>query len=173
MAKAKSHCGFRNEKLFCFNCGGSHEIHLPLPVKQMTDTMKAFEKLHRNCLPTWKEPEAPASEGEPRNAAWWLANGEHGLSSKTIYSVITGQNIMGTRYGYAHPCDPDDFRRCYLLLKAVPEWRIKLDRMRSISPVWNSLVDNWDKLTEMLEVAMKSKTGKAPEMYDLMKSIGC
>lgn len=172
MAKAKSHTGFRNEKLFCFNCGGSHDLQLPLPVKQMTDTMKAFDKLHKNCLPVWKEPEPPLGKSEIEKAAWWLRSGETGLSSKTIYSIITGQNVMGT-WGYSHPSDPDDFRRCYLLLKAVPEWCLKLDKMRKVSEVWDRLVDNWDKLSEMLEAAMNSKDGRAPKMYDLMKSLGC
>jgi hypothetical protein len=172
MEKIKSHTGFRNEKLFCFNCGVSHDLGLPQPVKQMTDMMKAFERLHKNCKPVWTEPEPPASESETQKVSWWLKNGEQGLSSKTIYSVITGQNIMGG-WNYHHPSDPDDFRRCYLLLKAIPEWREKLDKMRSVSEVWNKLVDNWDKLTGMLETAMKSKTGKAPRMYEFMKSIGC
>lgn len=171
MSKVKSHTGFRNEKLFCFNCGGSHELQYPLPVNEMTQTIKAFDRLHKNCTPAWKTPEPPLGN-ESQNARWWLANGERGLSSKTIYSVMTGENIMGN-WKYHHPSDPDDFRRCYLLLQAVPEWRPKMDKMRNVSEVWNRLVDNWDKLTGMLEAALQTPDKKAPGMYEFMKSLGC
>jgi hypothetical protein len=69
------------------------------------------------------------------------------------------------------PADPDDFRRCYLLIKAVPQWKERLVELKSLSETWSKLVDNWDKLTEMLEEQMRTR--KANGMYELMNSLGC
>jgi hypothetical protein len=170
MAKVKSNTGFRNGKLFCFNCGASYDMQLPQPVDMAAGIMKTFGKSHRDCKPVWEAPEPNMSQSEKQRAKWWADHGERGMSSEAIYNMLAEKKISNN---ITHPSDPDDFRRCYLLLKAVPEWRIKMDAMREVSPVWNNLVDNWDKLTEMLETALNTKEKKAPEMYELMKSIGC
>lgn len=49
----------------------------------------------------------------------WLANGETGISSKTIHAVLTGMvdntvfNTSPSWFRYDVPHDPSDFRRCY------------------------------------------------------------
>ena len=43
--------------------------------------------------------------------------------------------------------------------------------MKKESEVWRRIVENWDKLCEMLEEQMK--TGKANGMYEFMESLGC
>ena len=90
------------------------------------------------------------------------------VSSETIFSIISGQNIR-PNFDYMAPSDPDDFRRCYLLLKAVPEFKEMLYKMKPISHEWDALVDNWDRLTELLEEQMKTKQSNG--MYDLMQSL--
>lgn len=171
MATKKVTTGIRNGKLFCFNCGESYDLQLPQPVGMASAIMNQFEKSHKNCAKTWIEPVAmPDEKTEQQNADWWLINGERGISSETMFYYLSGRRIGKHE---SHPSDPDDFRRCYLLLKAVPQWKTQLHKLKPVSKVWEGLVDNWDKLTEMLETAMKTKGQQATEMYDLMKSIGC
>ena len=131
---------------------------------------KAFSKSHAACKKTWEEPSPDENATEMQNRNKWIECGEHGVSSKTIYSVLSGVPIMSPNR-YCHPLDPDDFRRCYLLLQFVPSWRQRIGEMASISPTWAALVANWGKLENMLEAAMKKR--KAPEMYEFMKTLGC
>lgn len=171
MAKKKSngHAGFRNGKLFCFNCGQAFDIQLPQPARFAADLMLLFDKHHKHCEKTWKEPEPMMSWDEKTRADFWFNHGEQGTSSQTIYQIMTSKNIHG--FILDHPYDPDDFRRCYGLLKMVPEWKGRIDEMRKVSPVWNRLVDHWDKLTEMFEASLKSKDQDASEMFELMQKI--
>jgi hypothetical protein len=107
----------------------------------------------------------------PAGAIHWLANGEHGISSKTLFSVLSGLNIMAG-WGYCHPLDGDDFRRCYLLIESCPRWKDELPKMMQVSPQWSEVVDNWDKLSDYLRQSQTSME-KATEMYEFMKEIGC
>ena len=178
--KTKGKTGFRNKKLFCFNCGGSYQITYPQPVSMATALMTQFAKDHEDCLPTWKEPtnESEAQgKTELQNAEWWAINGEHGISSKTIFNHLSRTlqtRAMENDYP-THPFDPDDFSRCYKLLKAVPQWKSKLNNLKALSPVWEKLVDNWDKLTEMYEQNVKDnwKNSKKIGMYEFMQKLGC
>lgn len=82
----------------------------------------------------------------------WLATGERGVSSETIASHLTGVPISSSRYKLrSHPYDPDDFRRCELLLRAVPTAREHLNAVGEISPVWRTLVDHWGELVALCE----------------------
>jgi hypothetical protein len=168
MAKAKkaSHCTLRNEKLFCAHCGGEQALPMPMQVEMFTAMCKTFGKLHDKCLPTWKPPEPDQTWTVSRKAEFWYAHGERGLSSKTMYNVLRNGKSATTH----HPSDPDDFRRCYLLLRMVPEWKDCLFLMKDVSDVWSNLVDNWDKLSVMLEEQL---AGKKNDMYGFMKKLGC
>ncbi len=173
-SKSKSsHVGFRNGALFCFHCGSSFNMQLPTPVSMATAMMTQFEKDHRKCKKTWTEPvAAPNGKSEQENALWWCLNGEHGMSSKSIYNELSrglGCPQLGNDRTAA-PHDPDDFRRCYLLLEAVPQWKSRLDELRKLSPIWSKLVDHWPRMTELIEQAMKSESGEAAELYDLIQS---
>lgn len=172
MGKKKDNTGFRNGDLFCFNCGQAYKMNLPQPVDMATAIMKQFSKSHKDCPPTWIEP---VNEGntktELENCSWWLINGEHGISSKTMFKYLDDNNLPVQIQSECHPLDPDDFRRCYLLLKAVPQFKDKLYRLKTISKTWSNLVDNWDRLTEMLEEQMRTKSKNG--MYDFMDSLGC
>lgn len=176
MAKTKTiNTGIRNEKLFCYNCGGEHAIAYPIGLKEMTDTMKAFEKLHKNCPKTWVEPVADGNgKTLEENKIWWLLNGEHGISSKNMFSVLSNGYTKSDR-NLSSPCDPSDFKRCSQLLQAVPQWRSELYKLKPISETWSNLVDNWDKLETMLVEARElwSKNQGAKEMYAFMKNLGC
>ena len=163
--------GFRNGDLFCFNCGDSHKMALPMKVSKAAQLMIDFGKRHSKCNKTWEEPQPDdAATTTPEGQMdWWIRNGEHGMSSKNLFSCLSGKSIRGA--STMEPADPDDFRRCYLMLKQVPALKPMLHKARSMSPVWAKIVDNWDKLSEMLEEQMK--TNKANGMYEFMKELGC
>lgn len=165
----KDHTTIRNGCLFCTHCGASLPMVLPMQVDQLAYVMKKFSKEHKNCLKTW-EPEQP-NQSWPwhEKAVFWWYKGEHGTSSVAMWYVLGDRKDLCR--DFSHPVDPDDFRRCYLLLEMVPEWKEKLHLMSELSPVWSNLVDNWEKLTCMLEEQMQ--THKTNGMYEFMKSLGC
>jgi hypothetical protein len=159
----------RNEKLFCLNCGGEFAINYPLPVSEMSQKMKAFDSLHKNCKKTWTEPSADQNQDTITKANWWIGNGQVGSSSKTMWNCLIGNK----GFEINHPYDPDDFSRCYKLLQAVPEWKSELHKLKPLSKAWSNLVDNWDTLTEMYERNNRErwKTYKEIGMYELMEKL--
>lgn len=101
-----------------------------------------------------------ANEGKGVEEAW-ICGCDTGTSSKTIFAVM-----RGTTPDHADiPYDPDDFGRCYRLLKLVPAWRPRLGEVAAKYPKWSGLVEHWDELTSLFE----AKEWKA--MYDLMQRL--
>jgi hypothetical protein len=109
----------------------------------------------------------PARSLESRVIAWLLSNNT-GTSSESMVAVFMG---VERARGIDYPIDPSDFRRCYRLLQAIPEFRDMLPMMRATCGVWSRLVDHWDELTAMYEEAMKTPHLPAKKMYDLMYSL--
>ena len=167
------HTGFRNGDLFCFHCGDSHSLGLPLAIDELTEKVKTFAQRHESCPKTWVEPkpESADTKSELENEDWWATKGEHGVSSKTMFNALCHGRKLENRSGNMTPSDPDDFRRCYLLIKAIPQWGTRLYLLESLSPTWKNIIENWDKLCEMLEDLMNKK--KDNGMYKFMKSLGC
>lgn len=97
----------------------------------------------------------------------WLANGKTEISSKTI-----AFKMLDIEYSEpCHPHDPDDFRRCMLLLEEVPEIILHFDKMREVSPIWDRLVDRWSELQKTLKEEMSQGRIVAPKTYDIMQEI--
>lgn len=169
------HTTFRNEKLFCLNCGGEHVIVYPVGIKEMTQQIDNFNMLHKDCIKSWVEP-VPDTDGKTleENKEWWLKQGEHGTSSKNIFAVLSN-GYSESDGKLSTPSDPDDFKRCSQLLQAVPQWKAELYKLKPISQTWSNLVDNWDKLEVMLIEARQLWANRKPatEMYDFMKTLGC
>jgi hypothetical protein len=93
----------------------------------------------------------------------WLRTGERGSSSETIFEVLAEHPIMREPFAGSTPRDPSDFRRCYLLLEAIPEWRNELQKVAEVYPEWKPFADNWPELERLyLEEA---PTKKAPKLY--------
>jgi hypothetical protein len=166
----KANTTIRNGDLFCLNCGGSHKLQMPVAVEVITKKIEAFNELHADCEPTWKESEITRGSSLDEKVLDWLINGETGVSSKTMAEVMTGRPCL-KGWHRDHPYDPDDFSRCYKLLKMIPELKALLPKMRSVSEAWSNLVDNWDKLTEMYEQNTQEnwKNYKKIGMYELMQ----
>ena len=109
----------------------------------------------------------------PESAQEWLLKGDRGISSETIFGAITGLVINSSKHP---PADPSDFYRCYKLINAVPEWKSELHKVAELSKTWKNVIDNWDKLSELLEeqIQWRDKGISASNgMYDFMKQLGC
>ncbi len=108
----------------------------------------------------------------PESAQEWLLKGDRGTSAETIFGAITGLFINRSKYP---PADPVDFYRCYKLIKAVPEWKSELHKVAELSKTWKNVIDNWDKLSELLEEHLKRDKGirASNGMYEFMKQLGC
>ena len=109
-----------------------------------------------------------------RNLAKWLLHGEVGESSKAIAAELSGLAILKSRRFTSYPLDAGDFRRCLLLLEAVPELAPLLPKMAKVSPVWAALVDVWPELTVCLETecpGWRQKYGPAPETYRRIQAV--
>ena len=111
-----------------------------------------------------------------QRAMSWIINGEVGISSKTIWAVMMGaveqeneETDEESEAYYDYPYDPDDFRRCRLLLDLFPEWKERLPEVAAAFPEWAGLVANWDKLDALYDE--ESPSGQAPKLYDLMQEL--
>lgn len=104
----------------------------------------------------------------------WLANGETGISSRAIAYKMLG--VRSTKEWDSHPKDPDDFRRCLLLVDRVPGIRKKIGKMRRVSRFWRELIDHWDDIEKCFKIEVPNYSGnclgsRAPMTYDLMQKI--
>ena len=87
----------------------------------------------------------------------WYARGETGISSKMIARTFSETPFMNEFNKQKHSCHDDsppldvsDFRRCYLLLKLIPEWKKRMPEMVKYK-YWEHVAKNWDKITELYE----------------------
>jgi hypothetical protein len=169
MAKTKTeHVIIRNNNPFCSNCGQSQIVPYPIAIPVFVAIVSAFTKMHKNCQAIWKEPIVNMNLPEKLRANWWLKNSQRGLSSEAVFKVMMASEPQNIK-GLSHPHDPSDFNRCYQLLQVIPEWKAKLHLLKPVSPQWSNLVDNWDKLTLMLEEQIE--TDKPNGMYELIQQL--
>jgi len=159
----------KNQKLFCSKCGGEFSLQYPLGVSELAEKTKAFDELHKDCKQTWTEPKADQTKSIKEKAIWWMGCGERGMSSETMWNFFMGER----NFPIHHPYDPGDFKRCYKLLEAVPEWKTELYELKSLSTAWSNLVDNWPELTEMFEENVRTewKETKRIGMYEFMQTL--
>jgi hypothetical protein len=76
----------------------------------------------------------------------WISGWDRGISSETIFHVMTGRPMLG-RVGVPH--DPDDFGRCYRLLEKFPGWKQRIREVAEQYPEWARIVEHWDWLSAM------------------------
>lgn len=103
----------------------------------------------------------------------WLADGETGLSSETMARHVAGRPWPKSKAHWAytphHPYDPDDFRRCVLMLESLPHPDHALARCRVLSPTWERLVDAWPELMALWERENDSRA--KPMLYAAIKRV--
>lgn len=187
MSKSKeiSHIvmGSRNDFL-CTHCGTSESMNLPRKVTEIVAAEKVFRKAHKNCPKTWERPvripnAAESVDAFRENILWWLEFGEVGVSSNTILRITkhlqVGPYDFNKEWPNSTPSDPDDFRRCYLLLQAVPQLRTNMEYFFRKDFVWSGLIEHWKILeTMLLDLMEKNNRGEKDDtMYKFMKFLGC
>ena len=149
---------------FYVHCGKcSHEwaaAFLPLPINLFAKLAKALCPMCGSKDVNIGQLPKPTSEGD---AIAWIANGDTGISSQTIWSVMTGRSVRST--GFPH--DPSDFGRCYRLLKIMPSWRARLPEVSTRFPQWKEFIRAWNELTMLYEEELP--TGRCPKLYDRMQ----
>lgn len=124
---------------------------------------EALDALRQRLSPGAFQAERNAHPTLSNEATKWLASGERGISSNTLFSVLTGVDAKSD-WGMGHPHDPADFRRCRLLLEQVPELRPMLPKMCDVSPVWAALVARWAEISACID--------QTPgEAYDFMRVV--
>lgn len=96
-----------------------------------------------------------------QKAIEWLASGERGCSSNSMFTHLTGVNAVTSSYK-SHPYDPDDFRRCCLLLEEVPELKAELHRMAEVSPEWAKLVAHWEEIKQLIDEEVPGWLSRRP-----------
>ena len=116
-----------------------------------------------------KHAKKPVSTETIRKVMQWFASGEKGISSECIASIICGFEPKWNDT----PSDPDDFKRCLLLLNDIPELREHLYMMRSVSTDWDKLMNHWDDIeesfmSEVPEWLYGDYRNGAPKTYALM-----
>lgn len=107
------------------------------------------------------------------NAVMWLATGERGLSSETLFTCATGVDAEGD-HGHNYPHDPSDLGRCRKLLEQCPELVPYLPRVAAAGPEWAALVPRWNELCALMDKEApewRQGRGSAPQTYNLMKQI--
>lgn len=166
--------------LFCLRCAQSYTPNLPAPVEVVTAVSKAFERTHRRCRP---DPAGDAchfcrERGHdphecpktlPTTPEEWLRGPDTGTSSKTICGVMIGNRYVHGNVHHGPPRDPDDFGRCYRLLRAFADWRPRLPEVAAAYPEWAGLVAAWDEFTALYEEERPS--GKAPRLWERMREL--
>jgi hypothetical protein len=139
--------------LLCTHCGDTHHIQLPVAIDMWVAQAKVFTKNHRSCKKTWVRPPDPVPDMSQDMAArieWWKQHGKRGVSSNTMLEVITGHTCTSGAFGRSHPYDIWDFRRCYWLLRTVPELRDGFPQLAKQSATWARVVARWDDLLALL-----------------------
>jgi hypothetical protein len=99
----------------------------------------------------------------------WLAGGDTGTSSITIWSVMTGRPRPKVGWWPDIPHDPADFGRCHRLLENFPAWRARLPEVSAKHPEWAGLVEAWDELTSLYLEELPS--GRGPKLYARMTEL--
>lgn len=138
-----NHVTLGKNAYWCLHCGMEYPLQLPMSINMMIATSEAFAKDHKNCKPS-AEGKARMTYTSPDE---WARSWDTGVSSMTIYDFMT----RGVSSNPNVPQDASDFGRCARLLAVAPEWRARLPALAATYPMWQRLVENWDRLTKAFE----------------------
>lgn len=163
------------ERLECRKCetGFDHEVVVDAPVEVFTASLRAVycPNCGADCkhiglggaLPGLR----PVAASVEDRAEWWFRNGDTGTSSLTIWHVFTGR--PSPHRDFCWPWDPDDFRRCRILLNLIPEWREELCRVGVVFPWFEPFARRWDEFERLYVEEVPDDKGSAPKLYHAMR----
>lgn len=172
-SKGADHVVLQGEEMVCLHCGRRQRMAFPIDLAVFAAAGKAYSAKHRHCKP---DPAVAAAEEQRRADAAkdpmsWIMGPDTGISSITIWHVMTGRPWTDADFRPNVPHDPSDFGRCHRLLQAFPSWRPRLPEVAALYPKWGPMVREWDRMTALYEEELKRPDGRAPELYALMKQL--
>jgi hypothetical protein len=157
----------RKEPLICHCAKCKHEW-APCFLPMMMSDSKSLRAMKAPCPACGHKDQRmgmiPRASAEGDIQAW-LRNGDTGISSLTIANALA--RVPSNYFDVPH--DPDDFGRCYRLLKVMPGWRARLNEVAAQFPDWKPLVAAWDELTALYEQELPS--GTAPRLYKRIQEL--
>ena len=109
--------------------------------------------------------------GLSAGAREWLARGRHGLSSKCMFTELTGYPLAD---GKDAPDDAGALYRCRQLLDVAPELVERMGAMSSVSPVWARIAGAWTELCRTMDEEApdwRSGTFSAPRTNALLREL--
>lgn len=77
----------------------------------------------------------------------WLASGDTGVSSETMFSAITGVPVRS----HGIPYDIDDIGRCVRMLRRLPDLRPQLSKVIAKHKGWMPFIDCWKEIEELYD----------------------
>lgn len=95
----------------------------------------------------------------------WFLRGEVGASSKTLVHFYKGEDFRND--SPQGPIDVSDFRRCYLLVQAIPEIKEVFPLVAERVPSFKGVIENWDAISAAYE--RERGKGRCPKTYQLLK----
>jgi hypothetical protein len=109
----------------------------------------------------------------------WLLHEDTGCSSMVIAGVLLGGKLPEQAHfcdppvpSPYHPCDIDDFSRCFTLVKMIPDGdALFKEKMRYASKEWYKIVDRWDELCALWVEERDNRNRTAPKLYSLMLAL--
>ena len=107
-----------------------------------------------------------------KNIMEWLATGDTGISSKAIVYAAKGLDI-DTFWNWG-PLDPDDLRRCMVVMRDYPCTKRGLTKLAATKQDWAALAAKWEVLKESLisEIGdLDCRNRRAPKTYAMMREI--
>lgn len=134
----------------------------------------------RHTLVAYERAPSPAEQATDRRARAWMGSHDVGVSSATIWHVLTGTAARCTPVLHGDPSppiDPYDFGRCHRLLERIPEWRERLPEVALFYPEWSALIREWDALAAAWERVDGEREGTDERraawraMYDRMQEL--
>jgi hypothetical protein len=165
--------GAGGSSFVCLNCGTVEKPGWPITIPDLMAKIDAFKSAHEMCE---ERPNAARSRMEawsdtnPMTPEEWLLSADTGVSSATIWHVMTGRPMpFGWRPGAPH--DPSDFGRCFRLLARIPDWRGRMPEVAAAYPEWAALVAAWDELSALYEIEIPNHAGDAPQLYARMRAL--
>ena len=108
----------------------------------------------------------------PDSAAEWLAGDDIGSSALALFYHLTGIKPPGFLDRSAHPYDLADFRRCQLLIEALPDYELHFQKMESVSDEWAFLTNGWSSICASLDheaPTWRSGLSDAPDTAKLFR----
>lgn len=160
--------------LQCRRCGQTFDPKLPQPIGALLALSNWFSGEHSGCrlsdrglactyCDEFGHHPQDCPKLSPKTPQEWFDGPDTGVSSKAIWHVMMETAApRETRL----PQDPDDFGRCYRLLRAFPAWRNRLAEVADKLPAWAPLVREWDALSSLWE--QESPSGECPKLYAIL-----